>query len=161
MKINKKYTSRHQLLQTLQERKDDRWSPNNIDVRDIALETHKLLDKSGLRETDLYQQLQYLVNEKEIKETEFDGFRWYYSISDAGTAAYHDQKHLSKGRKEYLDNIYDVLKNVSTFILLLMAVVTFIGNWISNSKKNQEIEDIKIELKNLKDSLRNEKKIMQ
>lgn len=59
-----------------------------------------------------------------------------------------------------MDNIYDVLKNVSTFILLLLAVISFIGNWVSNSKKNQEIENIKIELKHLKDSLHNEKKII-
>ena len=114
--------------------------------------------KSGLQEDDLIQQIRYLVNEKEINETEFEYSRYYYSISDAGAAAYHDKKNLNKGRKEYLDNIYDVLKNVSTFILLLMAVITFIGNWVSNSRKNQEIEKIIIELKHLKDSLHNEKK---
>jgi len=158
MKINQKHTSRHQLLKTLQKRKDEKWHPNNIDIRDTALEYHKLAEKSGLQEDDLIQQIRYLVNEKEINETEFEYSRYYYSISDAGAAAYHDKKHLNKGRKEYLDNIYDVLKNVSTFILLLMAVITFIGNWVSNSRKNQEIENIKIELKHLKDSLHNEKK---
>jgi len=157
MKINPKYTSRHELLETLQKRKDEKWAPDNIDVRDTALEFHELAENSGLKETDVLQQIRYLINEKEIYETEFEYSRWYYSISDAGTAAYHDQKHLAKGRKEYLDNIYDVLKNVSTFILLLLAVITFIGNWISNSRKNQEIENIKIELKNLKDSLHTEK----
>lgn len=157
MKINKKYSSRHQLLKTLQERKDEKWAPDNIDIRDTALEFDKLIENSGLPETDVIQQIRYLINEKEINETEFEYSRCYYSLSGSGTASFHDRKHLSKGRKEYLDNMYDVLKNVSTFILLLLAVITFIGNWISNSKKNQEIENIKIELKHLKDSLHTEK----
>lgn len=157
MKINKKYSSRHQLLKTLQERKDEKWAPDNIDIRDTALEFDKLTENSRLQETDVIQQIQYLINEKEINETEFEYCRRYYSISDTGTAAYYDQKHLTKGRKEYRDNIYDVLKNVSTFVLLLLAVITFIGNWISNSRKNQEIENIRIDLKHLKDSLRSEK----
>lgn len=157
MKINQKYTSRHELLKTLQTRKNQKWAPDNIDIRDTSLEFDKLTENSGLQETDVIQQIRYLINEKEINEAEFEYSRLYYSISDSGTAAYHDQKYLTKGRKEYLDNIYDVLKNVSTFILLLLAVITFIGNWISNSRKNQEIENIKIELKHLKDSLHSEK----
>lgn len=156
MKINPKYTSRHQLLKTLQERKDEKWSPDMVDIRDIALPYHKLESSSGLSENQVVEQIQYLINENEIikKEIKYD---WYYYISDMGSASYYDSKYPSKGKKEYLDNIYDILKNVSTFLLLLMAVITFIGNWVSNSKNNAEIEKIKTELNQLKDSIQNEK----
>lgn len=64
MKINPKYTSRHELLKTLQARKDQKWSPDNIDIRDTSLEFDKLTENSGLPETDVIQQIRYLINEK-------------------------------------------------------------------------------------------------
>jgi len=64
MKINQKYTNRHELLKTLQKRKDEKWAPDNIDIRDTALELDKLTENSGLQETDVIQQIRYLINEK-------------------------------------------------------------------------------------------------
>jgi len=123
-----------------------------LDISDIALTFTELVGECRLSESEVMQQIHYLKNENEIIEEEILN-DYYYFISQTGTASYYDQKYLTKGKKEFWENTYDILKNFSMFILLLIAIITFAGNWISSKKTSSEIDIIKKEIKELKDSI--------
>lgn len=152
-KIDQKFTNRHKILKTLHQRKKEKWSPATTDVRDIGLSYYQLTTTPRHKGKQINKEIQYLINEKEIIEEEIQYDDYYYCISNSGTASYYDRKYITKGKKEYRENIYDILKNISTLLLLIMAVITFIGNWISNSKNKCEIENIKTELKQIENSI--------
>jgi len=157
MILKKKYINRHEILRTLLVRRKDNESPNNLDERDIALNWTKLVEKSNLSETEIIQQIYYLKNENEIVETEFDEYNFYYHISRTGMVSYYDKKYLNQRKKEFADNIYDVLKILSTAILLIFAIITFRNNWIISNKNESEIEILKKEVLKLKNQIETEK----
>jgi hypothetical protein len=149
----KKYRNRHLILKTLQDRRQEGEGPNRLDISEVALTFSELVEKCRLTESELVEQIHYLKNTDEVIEEEIIN-DFYYFISQAGTAAYYDNKYLNKGKKELLENTYDVLKNLSTIILLLIAIITFTGNWISSKDNKSEIDTLKFELKQIKDSIR-------
>lgn len=157
MILKKKYINRHEILRTLIVRRKDNENPNNLDVRDIALSWRKLVEKSNLSETEIIQQIYYLKNGNEIVETDFDEYNLYYHISRIGMASYYDKKYLNQRKKEFEDNIYDVLKILSTAILLILAIITFRNNWIISNKNESEIEILKKEVLKLKIQIETEK----
>lgn len=155
----KKYLNRHQILKILVECRIDNESPNNLDERDICLNWTELVERSNLSETEIIQQIYYLKNENEIIEKEFDMCNSNYHISRIGMASYYDKKYLNQGKKEYLDNIYDLLKILSTFILLIIAIITFINSWIVSGENKSEIEILKNEVFKLKTQIGIEKDV--
>ena len=149
---HKKYRNRHLILKILQDRRQEGEGPNMLDMSEIALTFAELVNECRLSESEVMKQIHYLKNEDEIIEDEIlDDY--YYFISQSGTASYYDQKYLTKGKKEFLENIYDFLKNLSMIILLLIAIITFAGNWISSKNNSSEIGILKKEIKELKDSI--------
>ena len=154
--MNKKYRNRHLILKTLQDRRQEGEGPNMLDMSEIALTFSELVEKSRLTDSELVEQIHYLKNADEVIEEEIIN-DFYYFISQAGTAAYYDKKYLNKGKKELLENTYDVLKNLSTIVLLLIAIITFTGNWVSSKDNKSEIDTLKFELKQIKDSIRTNK----
>lgn len=152
----KKYRHRHLILKTLYKKRKSHGEPDIIDISDIGLSFDKLSEISKLRESEVLQQLYYLKNEKEILEKILEekiSHTSYYYISQAGIASYSDDKYLTKGTKEFWENTYDVAKNLSTLILLIFAIITFAGNWKASKKNENEIETLKLELKQIRDSI--------
>lgn len=145
----KKYTNRHIILKTLEEH----YRINYIEIDDwilYGLDFSELVSKSNLTEQEVNEQLHCLINEKEIIDEELRRLDILYIISPAGIAAFYDKKYLDIGRKEFLNNSYDILKNISTAILLILAVYTFASNFIENRKNKIEIESLKHEVRELK-----------
>ena len=149
----KKYRNRHLILKTLQDRRQEGSGPNMLDISEVALTFTELVKESQLTESEVVEQIHYLKNENEVIEEEIIN-DYYYFISQAGTASYYDHKYLTRGRKEFWENTYDVLKNLSTIILLLIAIITFAGNWISSKENSVEIKALKTEMRQLKDSIK-------
>ncbi len=151
--LKKKYKNRHQILRALLLHRNEKESPNNLDEIDFALTWSKLVEKSRLSETEIRKQIYYLKNENEVveKETEYDNF--YYYISGKGRVSFYDKKYIEQRRKEILSDVYDILKNISTSILLFFAIITFTNNWIIDSKNKSEIEILKKEVLKLKNQL--------
>jgi len=153
---DKKYRHRHLILETLYKKRKTHNEPDIIDISEIGLSFDKLSEISKLRESEVLKQLYYLKNEKEILEETLEkkiSHTSYYYISQAGIASYIDDKYLTKGTKEFWENTYDVVKNLSTLILLIFAIITFAGNWKASKKNENEIETLKLELKQIRDSM--------
>jgi hypothetical protein len=144
----KKYQDRHIILKTLEEHYQINRA--NTDWIEMGLDFSELVSKSNLKEQEVSEQLHFLVNEKEIVDEELRHLDILYIISGAGKAAFYDKKYLVIGRREFLDNCYDVLKNISTAILLIFAVVTFTTNLIEARKNKLEIESLRNEVNQLK-----------
>lgn len=147
----KKYRNRHHILKTLEDFKVNEARIDATDWMELSLDFPQLVTKSNLTEQEVIEQLQYLINEKEIHEEELRPLDSIYIISKAGTVAYYDKKYLNLGFREFLNNSYDVLKNLSTAILLFFAVISFTTNHIETKKNKTEIENLKNEIKNLKE----------
>lgn len=146
----KKHRNRHHILKTLE---DYRTNDERIDLTDwleSSLDFPELVTKSNLTEQEVIEQLQFLINEKEIHEEELRPLDCVYIITKAGTVAYYDKKYLNLGFREFLNNSYDVLKNLSTAILLIFAIISFTTNHIETTKNKAEIENLKNEIKTLK-----------
>ena len=94
----------------------------------------------------LLDSLHYLTTTKEIHCTmELENSK--YLILQDGRAAYIENKYRSLGRKEFRDYIFDILKIISTTVLLLIAVYTFIQNIYETKQNKKDIEKIKTDIK--------------
>lgn len=146
--IGKKYINRHRILETLQIYHNEHWSPD-CDEIDISLSFTELIKHSRLNEQEVREQLPYLKHEKEINYFEID-YSSYYAISKKGTVDLYDKKHYNFGRKMFNEEIYDMLKNISTILLLIIALITFVNNLIDTKNNKKELENLKTEIKNIK-----------
>jgi len=149
MFINKKYRNRHLFLKTLQLyfEKNDR--PDQHTFEEVSLTFSKLVELSNLTEKEIYEEMDYLEKEGEINIEQTEHFSTFYFISRNGTIAYYDKKYLNLGKKEFLNDTYDILKNISAIILLVIAVITFIINFLDTRKNKKEIEQIKVKVEKL------------
>lgn len=146
--IRKKYVTRHRILETLQIYHDENWSPDCNEM-DISMSYTELIKHSKLSEVEVRKQLPYLEREKEINYFEID-YSAYYIISKNGTVDFYDKKHYNVGRKLFNEEIYGMLKNISTILLLVIALITFVINLIDTRNNKKELENLKIEIKNIK-----------
>lgn len=149
--VSQKYTHRHKILGTLNWKLDEGYSPSAM-LNEIALTLSSLSNKSGLTEKEIIRQIDYLNLEGEIDITELD-YTSYYLILDKGTAAYNDDKYLQLGWKNFLDNTYDIVKIISAIVLLIIATSTFILNIIDTKHNKKEIQELRNDVRNIKDSL--------
>lgn len=148
----KKYRIRHAILKTLEHHRTNAKRNDLTDWMEEALDFSELVAKSHLTEQDVSEQLYYLINEKEIFDEELRPLDIIYRISSTGIAAFYDKKYLNIGMREFLNNSYDILKNISTAVLLIFAIVTFVSNYLETKKNKNEIELLKNEIKDLKRS---------
>ncbi|MEN5231522.1 hypothetical protein [Sphingobacterium faecium] len=112
---------------------------------EIELSFMEVVQKSNLTEKEVYREIDYLEKEKEIHIDEIN-YSTYYLILKQGSVSYFDKKYLELGRKNFRDNLFDNLKIISSFILLLIAVITFIVNLLETRKNRTEIEKLKNEI---------------
>ncbi|MNP98420.1 hypothetical protein D3C85_110380 [compost metagenome] len=146
--IRKKYINRHRILETLQSHYEEHWNPN-CDEIDISLSFTGLTKHSKLSEQEVREQLPYLKSEKEIDYFEIE-YSSYYIISDNGKVNLYDKKHYYVGRKMFYEEIYDMVKNISAILLLIIAIITFANNLIDTKNNKKELENLKTEIKNIK-----------
>lgn len=148
--INKKFKNRHIILETLQRRYDQVYNPN-MQQGELEMSFIQLVDRSKLTEQEVIEQLDYLQLEDEISIDEIQ-FDYYYTLLNNGSKAFYDKKYLNIGKKEFLENIYDILKIVSTAILLTIALSTFIINTATTIKLTKEVSKLQSEVRALKNS---------
>jgi len=150
--INSKFRHRHKILGTLQERLDSENHPNAM-PEDIELTFSTLVDKSGLSESEVLKQIDYLRSEEEIDINERNNYSMSYVILRKGTVAYFDDKYLRLGWKNFLENVYDIVKIISAIVLLAIATSTYISNIIDTKKNKKEIQKMQDDIKAIKDSV--------
>ena len=146
--IRKKHILRHRILKALQKNYNEHWTPDLGDI-DVSLSFTELVEKSYLNEKDVREQLPFLKKENEVGYIEID-YSSYYYISTEGTVSFYDKKHHITGRKLFLEEIYDWVKNISTILLLLIAIITFIINLIDTRNNKKEIQILKNEIEQMK-----------
>ena len=94
----------------------------------------------------LLDNLHYLTTTKEIYcAMELENSK--FLILEDGRAAYLENKYRSLGRKEFRDYLFDILKIISTTVLLLIAIYTFILNIYETKQNKKDIEKIKNDVK--------------
>ncbi len=149
MFINLKYQHRHKILEVLQAYFDENYRPDAQDSSEYELSWSELANKSGLSDDELKKQIYFLQKSEEVFDNEIN-YSSSYLILHEGTKSLFDEKYLNMGRKEFRDNLFDWLKLVSGFILLLIAIITFGMNIFLTTKNNKEIESLKNEIKIMK-----------
>ncbi len=149
--MKSKYLNRHKILKTLYKKRIKEESPNTINTVELSLTFSQIAINSNLPEAKIIEQIEFLINEKEISKIE-ESFDTYYFITDKGSISYHDEKYLDNGEKEFWTTSYDIIKTISTLVLLIMAVIVFILNFLDTKQNKKDIDVIKTELQNIKDS---------
>ncbi|WP_456314891.1 hypothetical protein [Pseudomonas shirazensis] len=147
----KKYKDRHRILETLQNKYNQNYSPDIISNKELSLSFYELVNQSKLTENEIIEQLDFLSQESEINVVEEENFNFYYIIKRNGSASYYDKKYLNIRKNEFKNDTYDFLKIISTLILLLLiAIITFCINIIDTRKNKKEIEELKKEIQQIK-----------
>lgn len=104
-----------------------------------------------LSDNYLLDNLQFLVDEKEIhctmKLTDSE-----FVVLRQGRNSYIDKKYLELGNKELREKIFDTLKIISTAVLLVIAVWTFIMNINTTQKNTKDIEMLQQQIQELNNS---------
>lgn len=152
MYIKRKFINRHKILGALQTRMNESYRPDILDSAEIELSWGELRDASGLTESEILEQIDFLLTSEEICNNEVN-FSSSYLILQKGTTSFYDKKYLNIGKKEFKDDLYDILKLFSGFILLAIALITFARNIMITEKNSKEIENLKNEIKILKISI--------
>lgn len=150
--MNKKYKVRHALLGALQARlsKFDYVSHlSQAQVEQIEMTLEALSGVTGYPKTDLLNQADYLLLLKEVNiSRERSDIRLL--ILAPGSVAYFDSKYLQEGRKAFWNNLFDIAKTISTIVLLIFAVITFITGILRSQHTEEDIRQLKQEVENLK-----------
>ncbi len=122
-----------------------------VPEKDIIVEKKWLLEKVGCSDNDLMDQLDFLQDQKEIYiDWELEDMR--ILGSGQGTIAATTKKYILLGRKEFYDQLNDVVKNFGTIILVLIAFITFLINIYKTQENKKDIENIKQEIQKMKAS---------
>jgi len=156
MFINRKYSNRHRILGALQKKMNESYRPDAIDSNEFELSWNELAEASGLSDKQIQEQIDFLILAEEVKDNEVN-FNSCYMIRRKGTTSFYDRKYLDIGRKEFKDNLYDVLKLLSGVVLLLIAVISFARNILVTEKNNREIEQLKNDVSVLKSQIAKKK----
>lgn len=149
MLVLKKYQHRHKILKALQNYRQLKEHPNMVDSIDIELSFSDIVERTGLTETEVFQQLDYLYREDGVF-INIQDFTTKYFITRNGSISYYDNKYISIGRKELITNTFDITKTLSTIILLIISVYTFLYNLNVTRDNKYEINNLKLEIQQLK-----------
>ena len=147
MSIANHYKIRHLLLKTLLEYDDKFEASSSISERQIHFRDicKKIPQFDSVYVLD---NLDYLQSKGEIYcSKEFDNSK--FTIISNGRHAYLEKRYLTEGQKEFRNLFDQRLKIISTIVLLLIAVATFIVNIVQTQKNKYQIEQIKSDLKKL------------
>ncbi|MGE7774158.1 hypothetical protein ACQKLP_05510 [Chitinophaga sp. NPDC101104] len=141
--IKKHYKIRHKILETLYLLDNETTCAKEIHFNEIY---------KRLPHTDkiyLLDNLQFLIDAKEITcNKKYDDS--LFLILGNGRSAFIERKYLIEGRKKSLEHIYDNLKVVSTAVLLIIAVSTFLVNIMQTQENKNQINQVKTRIDSLK-----------
>lgn len=100
----------------------------------------------------LLDNLDYLQSNKFIYcSMQFDNSKFH--ILSNGSHAFNEKKFLREGVKEQMNYLYDIVKNVSVIVLLIIGVWSFILNFSQTRRNTKLIEQQSEQIKAIKDSL--------
>ena len=145
--MKKHFKIKHRVLQILAQYQDSFPVGTNSNER---LLHYSEIEKNfpNIDKNFLLDVLHYLTTTKEIHcSMEFENSK--FLILQDGRAAYIENKYRSLGRKELRDYIFDILKIISTTILLIIAVYTFAQNIYETKQNSKDIEKIKTDIQKL------------
>lgn len=151
MFIKRKFRNRHKILEALQIQYNKNHLPDALSV-DMELSWGKLTEACGLNDKEVLEQIDFLLISDEIYNNEID-YNSSYLILQKGTTAFYDKKYPNMGIKEFKDDLYDILKLVSGFVLLLITIITFTKNIMTTERNSREIQNLKMDVQNLKSSM--------
>jgi len=143
MPMKKKHLVRQKILESLQSKLSIYDGQEHLG--NIELTLKELANVSNLTEEQVLQQVDYLSEIQEINISWSQGVQSFIILKN-GTISFFDKKHLYKGRKEFWNDTYDVIKTLSAAILLIIAVTTFVMNIFDTRQNRKDIETIKAEL---------------
>jgi hypothetical protein len=151
MFIKKYFNARHEILKVLANYQDS--FPVDTPSVDRMLHFSEITNKLKHYDKDFFlDNLQYLTDTKEIHCTrKFDNSE--FIILKEGRTSYRENKYKNLGSKFFRDNLFDTLKIISTTLLLLITVYTFIYNIYQTGRNKEDIRLLNEELKTLKEAV--------
>jgi hypothetical protein len=155
MFITKTNKIRHQLLEILVE------YGNKKPAVDLTTDSiHFDLICSKLPSYDrafILDNLDFLQSNKLIYcSMEFDNSKFH--ILSNGNHAYNERKFLREGIKDQMNYIYDIVKNISVIVLLIIGVWSFFINLNQTRQNSTKIDKQEVRIKAIEDSIRNNMK---
>lgn len=150
MFIKQKYIIRHKILEVLQNKMPS-FDEKEIKREQIELSLEEISKILGFSIENIYKNIDHLSEAEEINFFWINNNKLKCAIARKGTLSVYDRKYINEGRKEFWNNTFDVIKNVSTILILIIAIVTFIINTCATTQNSKDIKIIKTEINNFKD----------
>jgi hypothetical protein len=152
MVINKKFKIKHEILELLLNKSQTRAHERDFEIH--TSEIFKQLKK--YKEDEVWKGLAFLTNRTEIGCNEKGRDSNFYILAK-GEISYFERTYLELGEEKWWTITFNKLKTISTFILLIFAVYTFIANLTITSRNSNQLEktidsikEIKLELEKIK-----------
>jgi len=76
-----------------------------------------------------------------------------FHILSNGNHTFNERKFLQEGVKDQMNYIYDIVKNISVIVLLIIGVWSFVLNFSQTKRNSKMIEQQSGQIKAIKDSL--------
>ena len=145
--MKKHFKIKHQILQILSKYQDS--FPISTSATDRMLHYSEIEKKiPHVDKNYLLDILDYLTATKDIYcSMEFDNSK--FLILPGGRVSYLEGKYPSLGSKESRDKLFDILKIVSTAILLLIAMYSVVINIYETKQNRKDLENIKTNIEKL------------
>jgi len=155
MLVTKTAKVRHKLLKILAE-KDRGTSPGDLIAGSIHLnqicELLPMYDRSFLLDN-----LDFLQHDKFIHcSMKFDDSTFH--ILSKGNHAFNEKTFLRDGMKDQMNYLYDIVKNISVIVLLIIGIWSFVTNITQTRKNSNRIDKQEQRIRALEDSLVNVEK---
>ncbi|WP_316738528.1 hypothetical protein [Pedobacter aquatilis] len=148
MLIDRKFKSRHKILQTLRAQAIPYDHLENFNLYDMQLSINELSRLAKLSKARILEQIDYLNSVREIDIQWIDN-EAYYHITPSGTIALYDDKYIEMGKNKRFSKFKETITLVSAIIVTSIALFTFIDNYLSTKKNNKAIEDIQRQVQDL------------
>lgn len=147
--MQKKYRIRHAILGALQAKLSKFDLVAEVDEEEIQLTLNELTSITRYPQKEVLNQVDYLLMQKEVHISRIEsGIK--VLILELGSAAYFDSKYPQEGRKVFWNSLFDVAKTISTIVLLIFAVITFITGLLRSQRTEDDIRKLKEEVEVLK-----------
>lgn len=145
MFIEEKYKIRHKILEALQTRNSQLKGNGNPQIEEIELTLEEMSDQLNIPIESIHKNTGYLSEIGEIYLNR-DKDQLKFCITKKGIISFYDKTHIIKGRKEFWNNTYDIVKTISAIIFLIIALFTVILNIIDTRQNKREIDSLKNDL---------------
>lgn len=141
------------MLEALQKCIDSLPPEQNLHEMDTTMSPESISDQMGLSVEEINSNIDFLTMTGEIKVI-WDMGDLHLLVLPKGSVSYFDKSHLEKARKVWIDNAYDIGKTISVFVLLIVAVWSFVMTVINTQKNKEGLDQVKIELQKIQTDLK-------